>query len=152
MGYLSLPLRIENGRVAGAKSTKQAIDDTLSMLMTTPLYSNPADPGFGFVLMNLRFEQIDEKEGIVYDSAHDGISPVLDDEIYTKKISGNSRNLNTFASELKESIIRSEKRIKNVKVTMTYLREERAIVVVVTGTIRETGEDYQFQKRVEIWN
>lgn len=152
MGYLSLPLRIEDGRMVRAKSVKQAIDDALSMLISTPLYSNPIDPSFGFVFMNLRFEQIDEKEGIVYDSAHDGLSPVLDEDIYNKKISGNSRNLNTFAAELKESILRVEQRIKDVKVSMTYLREERAIIVVVTGVIRETGEDYQFQKRIDIWN
>lgn len=131
---------------------KEAIDDSLSLIISTPLFSNPVDPSFGFVLANLRFEQIDEKEGVVCNSSEEGFSPILDESVYEKKISGNSRNFNTFASDLKDAILRLEHRLGDVKVTMTYIRQERTIHIVVTGVIKETKEDYQFHKSFVIWN
>ena len=152
MGYISLPLRIEKGGLARSASPKQAIDDAISLLISTPLYSSVADPEFGFVFTNLRFEQIDEKEGVVCGSASDGFQSVLDDDVYEKKLSGNSRNINTFASDLRNAVLMYEPRLDSVKVNMTYVREERAIHIVVTGIIRETGEEYQLHKIFTIWN
>lgn len=152
MGDLSLPLTIKDGRFVRHKNLKEAIDESISLVIFTPLFSNPIDPRFGFVLSNLRFEQIDEKEGVVLDVGVEDITPLLDTSIYKKKISGNSRNFNTFASELKSAIARVENRLGELKVSMTYIREERVIHIVVTGIIVETGEDYQFQKRIKVWN
>lgn len=152
MGDLSLPLTIKDGRFVRHKNLKEAIDESISLVIFTPLFSNPIDPRFGFVLSNLRFEQIDEKEGVVLDVGVEDITPLLDTSIYKKKISGNSRNFNTFASELKSAIARVENRLGELKVSMTYIREERVIHIVVTGIIVETGEDYQFQKRIMVWN
>lgn len=152
MGDLSLPLTIKDGKFVRHKNLKEAIDESISLVISTPLFSNPIDPKFGFVLSNLRFEQIDEKEGVVLDVGVEDITPLLDTSIYEKKISGNSRNFNTFASELKSAIARVEKRLGELKVAMTYMREERAIHIVVTGIIIETGEDYQFHKRIMVWN
>lgn len=152
MSGISLPLRIENGRLARSGSLKKAIDDSVSMLISTPLFSNPVDPGYGFVFSNLRFEQINEKEGVVSNLAEGVISPILDESVYDRKISGNSRNFNTFAADLKNAILNNELRLSDVRVTMTYIRDERAIHIAVTGVISETGEDYQFHKRFVIWN
>lgn len=152
MGDLSLPLTIKDGRFVRHKNLKEAIDESISLVIFTPLFSNPIDPRFGFVLSNLRFEQIDEKEGVVLDVGVEDVTPLLDTSIYKKKISGNSRNFNTFASELKSAIARVENRLGELKVSMTYIREERVIHIVVTGIIVETGEDYQFQKRIMVWN
>lgn len=152
MSEISLPLRIEGGRLARSRNTKDAIDASLSMIISTPLFSNPVDPGFGFIFANLRFEQIDEKDGVVSNPATDSTPSILDEGVYEKKISGNSRNFNTFASDLKDAIVKNEHRLGDVKVTMTYLRAERAIHIAVTGVILETKEDYQFHKHYVIWN
>lgn len=152
MSDISLPLRIEGGRLARSRSIKEAIDASLSMIISTPIFSNPVDPGFGFIFANLRFEQIDEKEGVVSNPATDSVPTILDEGVYEKKISGNSRNFNTFASDLKDAIVKTEHRLGDAKVTMTYLRAERAIHIVVTGVILQTKEDYQFHKRYVIWN
>lgn len=152
MGDLSLPLTIKDGRFVRHKNLKEAIDESISLVISTPLFSNPIDPKFGFILSNLRFEQIDEKDGVVLSAGTEDITPLLDTSVYKKKISGNSKSINTFASELKDAIARVENRLSGMKVAMTYVREERTIHIVVTGVITETGEDYQFHKRIMIWN
>ena len=44
--------------------------------------------------------------------------------------------MNTFAAELKEVVKNYEKRLSDVAVTMTYIREERLIYVTIKGIIR----------------
>ena len=68
------------------------------------------------------------------------------------KMSGSSKNINTFASELKEAIAKYEPRLSDVSTTMTYVREEKKIYVAVKGVIVETGKDYQYQTIIRIWN
>ena len=75
-----------------------------------------------------------------------------ENDLYNKKISGNSKNFNTFATELKEAIIKYEPRLENVTATMSYIREERKIYVTVTGIIAETKEKYQYDTILNIWN
>ena len=142
MRNIALPLKIEKGRFAGHKDTRKAIDENISLIISTPVLSTPVDPRFGFVFSNLRFEQIDEKEGVV----------ITDSDLYEKKISGNSRNLDTFASDLRSSIVRAEKRLANVKVSTTYITEERTMHITVSGVIKETSEDYRFHTTFAIWN
>ena len=79
-------------------------------------------------------------------------SDVHTTELYEKKISGSSKNLNTFAAELKESIRKYEKRLQNPTVSMTYIREERLIYVTVKGIIAVSGEKYQYTTTIRIWN
>ena len=151
MRHLAIPFRIEKGRFVRHGSIKEAIDETLTLIISTPVYSTPADPKLGFIFSNLRFEQIDEKEGVVCNPANDEWSSMISG-VYEKKISGNSRNFDTFAAELKEAILHVEKRLSDVKVAMTYLTQERAIHVTVSGTIKETGEDYKYYTTISIWN
>ncbi len=150
--YISLPLHIKDKGLAREEKMENAINSFLSLLLNTPCYSSIADPGFGFIFNNLRFEIFNENEGVVFDSedvVHDNNNP---NDLYVKKISGTSKNLNTFASELKAAIETYEKRLTNVSVSMTYIREAKNIYVTVKGFIPAIEKEYQYNTNIKIWN
>ena len=149
MRSIVIPLAINHKGLQQTTDPKTAIDQTLSLLMSTPCYSYAADPEFGFVFNNMRFEIFNENEGVVYDS-----SSIFEGKegLYDKKITGSSKNLNTFASELKRTINKYERRLKSVSVSMTYIREERKIYITVKGIIVETEADYQYTTTLNVWN
>ncbi|MCR5455034.1 MAG: hypothetical protein K6F33_08625 [Bacteroidales bacterium] len=148
---LSIPLDIKSGRLLRDVNTKQSLDASLRLLLTTPRFSTPADPKFGFVFNNLRFEIFNEREGVVYNSgdAEDvhGLAG-----LYDKKVTGSSKNLNTFAAEFKQAVLDYEKRLKDIMVTMTYIREQRLIYVAVKGIIKATEMPYDFTTTIRVWN
>lgn len=149
---LRLPLEMKKGSLLREDNLRQAIDDSLRMLITSQKHSCLADYDFGFVFNNLSFENFNENEGVVYNSNPELIGYAEQTGLYDKKISGSSKNLNTFASELRESIVVYEQRLEQVAVSMTYIREERNIYVVVKGVISETKEAYQYTNIIKIWN
>lgn len=150
MNYLQLPLNINNQAFARDTSIKSSIDAYLNMLMNTQQYSTPADPLFGFMFINMRFEIFDEHEGVVYNSGEsDDLHGLMG--MYDKKISGSSKNMNTFAAELKAVVESYEKRLTDVAVTMTYIREERLIYVTVKGTIAASGTPYTYTTTISVW-
>ena len=132
------------------ESLDKSINEAISMLLQTPYYSCPADPQYGFVFKNLRFEIFNENDGTIEDP-HEDLTP-RDQRLYKMKVSGSSKNIATFAAELKEAVIRNEPRLNEVNATLTYIREERRIYVTVKGIIAETGKDYQYQTIINIWN
>ena len=151
MRSISIPLQIAGGSLARTENPARAIDDALALLMTTPCFSAAADPYYGFVFNNLRFEIFNENEGVVYNSSGserlmEGISG-----LYSKKISGSSNNLNTFAASLKETIETYEPRLEKVSVAMTYVREERKVYITIKGTISATGDPYQYSSIINVW-
>lgn len=153
MSNLSFPLRIEKGRLAQNDQMKKSIDAFLSLLITTPIGSCVSNPEFGFVFNNLRFEIFNEREGVVDSLSSPEVSkPALDDSYYEKKISGSSKNLNTFAAELRDAIMKFEQRLQDVVVTMTYIREERHIYISVKGVMIPSKEPYQYTQIIRIWN
>ena len=138
MAYLSIPLEVKKEGLSRQKNIKKSIDESLHMLLTTPRYNNIGDPNYGFVFNNMRFEIFDEHEGVIYNSG---------DTIYESS----SKNMNTFASELKEAVLRYEQRLSDVAVTMTYIREERLIYITVKGNIVSTKEEYVFTNKLKVW-
>ena len=76
-----LPLQVAAGNVARAPKLKMAVDAFLDLLLTTACRSCVADPQFGFVFNNLKFEIFNENEGVIYNSAGDGV----DSDMYSKK-------------------------------------------------------------------
>ena len=130
MPFLSIPLQVKKKGFAREKSLKKSLDESLYMLLTTPRYNNMSDPEYGFIFNNMRFEIFDEHEGVIYNSG-DTIYDRGIKDVYNKKISGSSKNMNTFAAELKEVVKNYEKRLSDVAVTMTYIREERLIYVTI---------------------
>ena len=150
MAFLSIPLEVKKKGFAREKSLKKSLDESLYMLLTTPRYNNMSDPEYGFVFNNMRFEIFDEHEGVIYNSG-DTIYDRGIKDVYNKKISGSSKNMNTFAAELKEVVKNYEKRLNEVAVTMTYIREERLIYVTIKGIIIQTKEDYVFTSTLRVW-
>ena len=150
MAFLSIPLEVKKKGFAREKSLKKSLDESLYMLLTTPRYNSLSDPEYGFVFNNMRFEIFDEHEGVIYNSG-DTIYDRGIKDIYNKKISGSSKNMNTFAAELKEVVKNYEKRLSDIAVTMTYIREERMIYVTVKGIIIQTKEEYVFTSTLRVW-
>ena len=133
------------------ESLKRSIDTNLYLIITTERFSSPADPMFGFVFNNLRFEMFNENEGVVFDSGDTETMSNIQGA-YDKKISGSSKSINTFASELKTVISKYEERLEKVSVSMTYIREERQIYITVKGVIVSTKEDYIYDQIIKVWN
>ena len=150
MPFLSIPLQVKKKGFSREKSLKKSLDESLYMLLTTPRYNNMSDPEYGFIFNNMRFEIFDEHEGVIYNSG-DTIYDRGIKDVYNKKISGSSKNMNTFAAELKEVVKNYEKRLSDVAVTMTYIREERLIYVTIKGVIIQTKEDYVFTSTLRVW-
>lgn len=150
MPFLSIPLEVKKKGFAREKSLKKSLDESLYTLLTTPRYNNVSDPEYGFIFNNMRFEIFDEHEGVIYNSG-DTIYDRGFKDIYSKKISGSSKNMNTFAAELKEVVKSYEKRLSDIAVTMTYIREERLIYVTIKGVIILTKEDYVFTSTLRVW-
>ena len=151
MTSISLPLNVGPKGLSREEKLKKSIDSSISLILSTAQFSTPADPQFGFVFNNLRFEMFNENEGVVYDSGDTDSMDGLQG-IYDKKISGSSKSINTFASELKESVAKYERRLEDVTVSMTYIREERKIYITVKGIIVETEADYQYTTTLNVWN
>ena len=131
-----------------AKNPKEAIDAFIELLLTTPCQSCVADRQFGFIFNNLKFEIFNENEGVIYNSA----TEEEDLRLYDKKISGSSKSVNTFAIELKNAIETYEKRLTNVSVTMSYIKNLKKIHVNIEGTLLETNEAYKYTTSLNIWN
>lgn len=153
MTNILLPLQITAGKLSTTEKVMKSIDSFLSLLITTSQNESISARKFGFVFNNLRFEIFNENEGVVYDSSlEEDVREELLAGIYEKKISGSSKNLNTFAAELKEAIIKYEKRLQDVSVSISYIREERLLYVVVKGVLSSTKERYRYLTTIKIWN
>lgn len=150
MKSIAIPFRVGKGELQRTEDPRKAIDSALTLLMTTHCGSCVADPEYGFIFNNLRFEIFNENEGVVFDSSGAG-SHLGVDGLYEKKISGSSKNINTFAAELKHTIEMYEKRLGDVSVSMTYIREERKIYVKVKAVIVENGNNYEYQSIINVW-
>jgi len=150
MNYLETPLSIFSKGLKRTATLRDSVDQHVRLILTTPLGSCVPDPQLGFVFNNLRFENIDENEGVVQ-----GLSQDSDEEehyLYGLKLSGSSKNLNTFASEVKSQIERYEKRLQDVNVNMTYVREKRIIYITIKAQLIATKENYLYTSQIKVWN
>lgn len=151
MTSIRLPLQLTPKGLQREDRLKSSIDANMYLIITTERFSTPADPQFGFVFNNLRFEMFNENEGVVFDSGDtDTMSNIQG--AYDKKISGSSKSINTFAAELKTAITKYEERLEKISVSMTYIREERLIYITVKGVIVSTKEEYVYDQTIKVWN
>ena len=141
-----IPLQINAGSFATYTDVKESLDAHIELLLTTPVGSCTSDRNFGFILNNLRFEILNENEGVVLNTEDER------SDLYDKKVSGSSRNINTFAIELKQLIEHYEPRLEDVLVTMSYVREHRRIYITIKGVITESQINYQYQTTMRMWN
>ena len=151
MTNISIPLLLTPKGLQREDGLKRSIDANLYLIITTERFSTPADPQFGFVFNNLRFEMFNENEGVVFDSGDTESMSNLQGA-YDNKISGSSKSVNTFAAELKAAITKYEERLEKISVSMTYIREERQIYITVKGIIVSTKEDYIYDQIIRVWN
>ena len=151
MTSISIPLLLTPKGLQREDSLKRSIDANMYLIITTERFSTPADPQFGFVFNNLRFEMFNENEGVVFDSGDTNTMSNIQGA-YDKKISGSSKSVNTFAAELKAAISKYEERLENISVSMTYIREERLIYITVKGVIVSTKEEYIYDQTIRVWN
>ena len=144
-----LPLQVTSGRLAYSPNPSMTIDAFIELLLSTPCGGCSADPEFGFIFNNLKFEIFNEKEGVIYDSSPQDDST---SRLYDKKVSGNSKNLNMFAVDLKKAIEQYENRLTEVSVSMTYLKSQKLIQIVVEGRLVETNAPYKYTTSINLWN
>lgn len=136
-----MPMEIGKDGLARESGMAASVTTFIRVLLNTVVGESSADREFGFLLNNLKFQNFDETNGVVL-----GESGSLG-----KKISGTSRNINTFASELRDAIRIYEPRLDDVNVSMTYVRGERHIYISVKGILVPSGEDYQFNTKIKVW-
>ena len=100
-----------------------------------------ADPAFGFVFNNYAFENFNEREGTIANNT----------ETAGKKISGNSRSIDTFATDICNEVKMYEKRLKDVSANMTYIVAEKTIYVEIKGVVISTGAPYIYKTTIRVW-
>ena len=147
---IAIPLQITRKGFLRTDDIDKSISSALSMLLQTPCYNCVADPQYGFILKNLRFEIFNESEGTINNFQLE--TTPQEQQLYKKKVSGSSKNISTFAADLKEAVTKYEPRLSDVSAMMTYVREEKRIYITIKGVITETGEAYQYQTTIKIWN
>lgn len=150
--YLSSPLRvnIKGRKFRRVRTVKGSIDNFIELIINTPVGESLADPDFGFVFSNMRFEMFNENEGVILNQNKDEQDETFD--LYKKKISGTSKNINTFATDLRDIIVRYEQRLSSVTVSMSYARDQRKIFVTIKGEIIESRESYQYNTTIRVWS
>ena len=145
---LSLPLSIKKHLFRRCKTLRESIIDNLELIITTPVGECVLEPEFGFILNNFRFEMFDEENGTIYNSK------ALDSDIetlYKEKLSGTSKNFDTYAAELKTAIEKYENRLKNVQVSMTYVRLDRKIYISIQGLVTVDDSEFKYQTSINTW-
>lgn len=147
--FTSLPLRIEKG--SGFRRNQDlsaSVKSFIETLVSCPVGSAPANPDFGFVFKNFRFQNFNEDKGVLYTNEPDKEYS----EFYNYKIQGHGVNFNTFAHELKVSIERFEPRLKQVKVRMDYSPVDRRIDIIVSGKTNDNlGDKFEHTIQMHVW-
>lgn len=143
---IRLPLQIENGMIATDQKMKQSINKHIDVLLSTAKGTVTCDHEYGFEFSALRFENFNENEGTVFTKDSNP------DNVYQKKVSGSSKNLLTFAAEFNNQLNKYEPRLENTNVAMTYIREERLIVITIRGTVKEINIPYQYKTTIKVWS
>lgn len=138
---------------------KKSIDAFLNVLISSNKTDCIADDEFGFCLEDFRYEAFSserakflEVKSIPKDPMENTMLREINSPLYARRLVGNSKNPDTFARELKASIERYEKRLKDVNVTMDLQKHGRIIHIVVTGKIDDsTNAFYYYENNVDVW-
>lgn len=148
---IKIPLSINVGTLQRNEDLENSINDSLELLLNTPLGSCAADINYGFVFNNMAFENFNENDGTIFNTQpkRDGFGEHFG--LYDKKISGSSKNISTFAADLRDAILKYERRIENPSVVMTYMRGERSIHVLVKGQIPALEKKYEHEFIYKLW-
>ena len=138
---------------------KESIDTFLRLLISSNKYDSIADEDFGFCLEDFRYEGFSPESGqfldrpqVSKDKTENTMLNEIRDPLYSKRLIGNSKRPDTFARELKSSIERYEKRLKDISVTMDFQKNGRLIHVIVTGVINNAANTLYYNEfNIEVW-
>ena len=138
---------------------KASIDAFLRLLICSNKYDSIADEEFGFCLEDFRYETFSseqakflEKEIVVKDPTENTMLYNIKNPLYEKRLIGYSKNADTFARELKNSIERYEKRLKDVSIVMDFQKNARLIHIIVTGKINNPSNSLYYNEfNIEVW-
>ncbi|MBR6879294.1 MAG: hypothetical protein IKM95_07965 [Bacteroidales bacterium] len=137
---------------------KASIDAFIQLLISSNKYDSIADEEFGFCLEDFRFESFNIDKAKFH-----GNFPIKDktentelrdihDSLYAKRLVGSSKSADTFARELKNSIERYERRLKDVVVSMDFQKYGRVIHIIVTGKINNPSNAIYYNEfNVDVW-
>lgn len=139
--------------------TKASIDAFLRLLIASNKYDSIADEEFGFCLEDFRFEgfSIDRAEflqqkNVVLDKSENTELAAIRNSLYSKRLVGTSKNSDTFARELKKSIERYERRLRDVQVSMDFQKNGNIIHIIVTGKINNAANTIYYNEfNIDVW-
>lgn len=138
---------------------KASIDAFIKLLICSNKYDSIADEEFGFCLEDFRYETFSpeqakflEKDVVIKDASENTQLYSIRNPLYDKNLIGNSKNQDTFARELKKSIERYEKRLREVSVVMDFQKNARLIHIIVTGKINNPSNTLYYNEfNMEVW-
>lgn len=138
---------------------KASIDAFLRLLIASNKYDSIADQEFGFCLEDFRFEgfSLDRAEFLPRKSARLDETENTElgeirNPLYSKKLIGNSKNPDTFARELKKTIERYERRLREVQVNSDFQKNGNIIHIIVTGKINNASNTLYYNEfNVDVW-
>lgn len=143
--FVKIPFQIVNGTVEQETDIKKSVDRFVDLLIATPKGHFKADPDFGFVFKNFRFENFDEKRRtIAYRKA--------DEPMNDYKITGSSKNPKNFAYALKRNIEMYEPRMEVSEVTMDYDSKKHNVKLLISGLIKgDKTQIYSHEVNFYVW-
>jgi len=158
--YIKSPIRIKCPIYEmDQQSTKKSIDQFLDLLISSPKYCCIADEEFGFALEDFHYESfsvdkakfLENKDSPQTKAGINALS-MIRNPLYSKRIIGNSKNEDTFARELKRTIDRYEKRLKDVSVMMDFQEHGKMIRILVDAKLNDgTNTSYAYEFKMIVW-
>lgn len=143
---IHIPLQITPKGLGRNEKLKTSLNRHIECLLSTAVGDVVCDPQYGFVLTALKFENFNEAEGTVLDYKDTGES------VYGKKLSGTSNNLQTFAAEFNRVLSLYEPRLTDTNVVMTYIRQQREIVLSIRAVVKSLNLPYQYKTTIKVWH
>lgn len=147
--FIKIPFQIHSGKIDREKDINKSINEFIELLVSSHLGSFTPDGDFGFIFINFKFEIFNEKKGTIsYLKKADEYVDIN----YTKKISETSKNMGSFAYDLKRNIEKHEQRLKNVEVNMKYNPKEIMVTLEIIGKLNnERSVDYNHKIVFQVW-
>lgn len=143
--YIKIPFQIVSGCVEQEEDLKKSVDSFIDLLVSTQFGQFKADPDFGFIFKNHRFENFDEKKGTIATRNEN-------EQLKELKIEGTSKNPMNFANALKRNIEEYEKRLLVKEVVMEYDKKRHNIKLLISGALRaERQIPYSHEINFYVW-
>ncbi|MGP1447527.1 MAG: hypothetical protein ACTTKO_08430 [Candidatus Limimorpha sp.] len=158
--FVKIPLKIHYPLTEiGDVGMKKSVDAFLDLLIASDKYSCIADSDFGFALEDFRYESFSvDKAKFMESLKSSSLSNEIDllssirNPLYFKKIIGNSKNEDTFSRELKRTIERYERRLKDVNVMMDFQDRCSKVRITVTGRLADGNHTfYSYEFKTNVW-